>query len=230
MRLEAVLEALDPCALLADIGTDHGRVPIAAVARGIARRAIAADLRAEPLALARRHIEKAGASDRVTLVQGDGLRALGDAPVDAVVLAGMSGTLMARLCDEAPAVLARVRQVVAQPNTGADDLRAWARAHGLWLTCEHMVESRARSFVVCTFAPGAGADPAYTLPGFDAEALVRLGPLLLARRDPVALRWYRAQVARLERLPRTPALDAELATWRAAIRSHREGARTPSGG
>lgn len=213
-----MLESIDPCALLADIGTDHGRVPIAAVTRGIAQRAIAADLRTEPLALARRHVEEADVADRVTLVLGDGLRALGDAPVDAVVLAGMSGTLMARLCQEAPAVLARARQLITQPNTGAEDLRAWARAHGWWLMRERMLESRARFFVVCAFAPRAGADPAYEVPGFAPEALIHLGPLLLTGRDPVALRWYQAQVRRIERLPRTPALEAELAMWRAAAR------------
>ena len=45
-RLDAILEGLSPCALLADIGTDHGLVPIAAVVRGIAQRAMATDLRA----------------------------------------------------------------------------------------------------------------------------------------------------------------------------------------
>ncbi|MFO0575750.1 MAG: class I SAM-dependent methyltransferase [Polyangia bacterium] len=214
-RLDAVLEGLGPCALLADIGTDHGLVPIAAVVRGTAQRAIATDLRAEPLAVARRHVERAGVGDRVTLVLGDGLSALGDAPVDAVVLAGMSGTLMARLCEAGRPVLARVQQLVAQPNTGAADLRSWARASGWWLTSERMLEQRGRFFVVCTFSPGAGPDPAYTMPGFDAAALTRIGPLLLSRRDSVALRWYRAQRERLEQLPSTRERDADLAIWRA---------------
>ncbi len=213
-RLEAVLAGLDPCSLLADIGTDHGRVPIAAVARGIARSAIAADLRAEPLAVARRHVEQAGLCDRIALVHGDGLLALGDAPVDAVVLAGMSGTLMARLCAAAPAVLARVRRLITQPNTGADDLRVWALSRGWWLQSERMLEHRGRYFVVCAFSPGVGADPAYALPGFDAATLTRIGPLLLARRDEVALRYYRFQRERLERLPPTQERDAELAAWR----------------
>lgn len=235
-----MLATIDPCALLADVGTDHGRVPIAAVARGIAKRAIAADLRTEPLALARRHVEEAGVADRVTLVLGDGLRALGDAPVDAVVLAGMSGTLMARLCQEAPAVLARARQLIAQPNTGVEDLRAWARANGWWLTRERMIDSRgaaaprardrrSRFFVVCSFAPRAGADPAYEVPGFAAAALVHLGPLLITQRDPVALRWYQAQVRRIERLPRTPALEAELAVWRRGAQTAAEGASPDRG-
>lgn len=215
-RLEAVLDLLKPCALLADVGTDHGRVPIAAVTRGIAHRAFATDLRTEPLALARRHVEEAGVAAQVTLLHGDGLRALGDAPVDAVVLAGMSGALMARLCAEAPTVLARVRQLVTQPNIGADVLRAWARANGLWLMDERMLEHRGRYFVLCAFAPRSGDDPAYPQPGIDAEALTHLGPLLLRRRDPVALRWYRFQRERLERLPATPVRDAELAIWRAA--------------
>ena len=50
VRLEAVLQLLRPCAVLADVGTDHGLLPVAAVQRGLAERAIAADLRGGPAA------------------------------------------------------------------------------------------------------------------------------------------------------------------------------------
>jgi tRNA (adenine22-N1)-methyltransferase len=217
-RLETVLQLLHPCAVLADVGTDHGYVPVAAVQRGIAERALATDLRDAPLVGARRHIEHAGLSDRVTVVQGDGLLALADHPVDAVVMAGMSGHLMLRLGEAAPQVLATVQQLVLQPNTDVPLVRAWARRSGWHVREERMVQVRGRFFTLCAFGPGRGADPAYEVAGWSAPALELVGPLLLVRRDPVAHRWYEAQRRRLHALVAegVHALAPELLDWQSA--------------
>jgi tRNA (adenine22-N1)-methyltransferase len=198
-RLETVLQLLEPCAVLADVGTDHGLVPVSAVHRGIAKRAIAVDLHAAPLRAARRHVERTGVADRVTLVQGDGLQPLQSRAVDAVVLAGVSGALMVRLCTVAPHVLATVAQLIVQPNQDASLVRAWALGHGWHLRDERMIEQRGRFFTVCAFAKGSGADPAYELAGWTQEELCRIGPRFLRRKDAVALRWCEKQRARLGR-------------------------------
>ena len=216
-RFEAILQLVQPCALLADVCSDHGLVPIAAVQRGLAAHAIAADLREAPLRAALQNITAFGVAERVTIVQGDGLVPLAGRGVDAVVMAGVSASLMVRLCAAAPEVLADVGQLVVQPNSDAPALRAWARAHGWHLRDERMVEVGGRFFVVCALVPGVGDDPAYTLPGWPATALTTIGPRLIARRDPVARRWCAAQVARLAGLVGgARRLAPELAMWHAA--------------
>lgn len=216
-RLEAVLAALVPCAVLADVGTDHGLVPIAAVQRGLAERAIAADLRAKPLLGARDNVARAGVEDRVTLVRSDGFQRLPGLGIDAVVMAGMSGTTMARVCREGTAVLERVSQLVGQPNSGAAALRAWALESGWALHDERMVEVGGRFFVTCAFDRRADPERPYRRAGWSTAALLRVGPLLLARDDAVARRWYALQRDRLERLASTRNEHAaELAVWRAA--------------
>lgn len=217
-RIEAILSAIQPCRSLADVGTDHGLVPVLAVIRDIAQRAIAADIRAAPLEVARRQIARAGLADRVTAVQGDGLVALGGEAVDAVVLAGLSGTLMRRICDEAPEQLASVQQLVVQPNSDADLMRGWAREHGWHLRDERMLQTRGRFFVVCAFVRRSGADPAYELEGWGTASLLRIGPLLARRNDPVARLYCQAQRGRLQALVASGVtLHApELATFQAA--------------
>jgi tRNA A22 N-methylase len=213
-----VLELLTPCELLADVGTDHALLPIAAVNRGLARRALAVDLREEPLRGARRNIARAALQERVSPLRGDGVAALADREVDAVVLAGLSGRSIERLCGAAPSVLAGVRQLVLQANQNVDTLRAWALGAGWHLRAESMVEERGRTFAVCAFVPGTGSDPAYVLQGLRVSALCKVGPLLLARRDPLARRLCEAQRVRLSRLVKAGASDAraELTDWQAA--------------
>ena len=52
-RLQMVADFVPPCAYAADIGTDHGYLPIWLLQNGVIRSAIAADIHAGPLANAR---------------------------------------------------------------------------------------------------------------------------------------------------------------------------------
>jgi tRNA A22 N-methylase len=115
-------------------------------------------------------------------------------------------------------VLAATGQLVLQANQNADTLRAWAFDAGWHLRDEAMIEERGRSFVVCAFVPGTGRDPAYALKDWRVATLCKVGPLLLARRDPLARRFCEAQRLRLSGLVKAGATSAqaELADWHAA--------------
>ena len=110
-RLEAILDLLRPCTLLVDVGTDHGLVPLEAVRRGIAARAVGVDKKHRPLDVARRNHAAAGSPPEVSFVLGDGLA--GHVP-DAVVIAGVGARLAMRVVD------ARAMQVVVQLNAERD--------------------------------------------------------------------------------------------------------------
>jgi len=214
-RLDAILSLLSPCHELADVCTDHGLVPVVAVQRGIAQHAIAADLRAAPLEVARQNISRADVSDRVTLLQGDGLAPLTTHSVDALVIAGVSGELIVRLLAEAPHVTSRLTQLVLQANQDVDVVRAWALTQGLHLHAERMVEERGYFFPICAYRPGEGADAAYAQPGWSERELCMVGPLLLTQRDPTALRAYEQQRTRLGKLVAQGVAThaSELAVW-----------------
>jgi tRNA (adenine22-N1)-methyltransferase len=222
-RLESVLGFLRPCALLADVGTDHAFLPVAAVCRGVAERAIAADLREAPLAGARAHIERMGVASQVVTVRGDGLSVLPHRGVDAVVIAGMSAESVLRILDAAPPVLARVEQLIIQPNQNVECLRAWALRNGWHLRDEQMIEERGQFFVICAFARGAGADPAYSVAGWTEDTLCKVGPLLLTRKDAVALRWFERQRTRVSSWVARDVerLKPELDIWNVACKAMR---------
>ena len=218
-RLEAILALLSPCRMLVDVGTEHALVPLAAVRRGIAERAIASDLRRAPLRAALRNVARSPVGDRVSIVRGDGISALARGAVDSVVMAGMSGHLMVRLCEAAPHVLEGVSQLVAQPNSDAHLMRAWALGHGFHLRDEHMLNQGGQFFVTCAFHRAGGVDPAYQLPPFSEAALCLVGPRLLTSKDPTALQFCRRQCERLGALvdrDLQPSLAVEARVWRAA--------------
>lgn len=219
-RLECVLGLLRPCSVLVDVGTDHGLLPVAAVCRGLAQRAIGVDRREAPLAGARALIERAGVASHVSAMLAEGLSGLDDRRVDAVVVAGMSAQSMLRIFELSPGVLARVQQLIVQPNQNVRELRAWALGNGWHLRDEHMLEERGQFFSVCSFSPGTGHDPAYAVPGWTERALCSVGPRLSSRKDAVALRWLERQRARLARLvERDASRRSELEECDAACRA-----------
>lgn len=75
-RLRCVAKHVRPGSVLADIGTDHARLPVYLVEQGICPKAIASDLRQGPADAARRTIRSAGLENRIEVRLGDGLTAL----------------------------------------------------------------------------------------------------------------------------------------------------------
>ena len=62
-RLRAVADLVDDGMVVADIGTDHGYIPIALVQEGRCPRAVAMDINIGPLDRARAHIQAAELSE-----------------------------------------------------------------------------------------------------------------------------------------------------------------------
>ena len=198
-RLEVLLELTGTVRCLADVGTDHALLPAHAVLRGVCERAVGVDIREHVLAGARATLALLGVEDRVTLLRGDGLVALAETPVDAVVLAGLGGRTLLGWCRAAPDVIQRVPRLVVQPNRQLAELRAWAHRAGLWLIDENICAERGRFFVSCAFVQGAGPDPAYAASELPLEHAFELGPWLARRRVPDALEHYAREFRRFEK-------------------------------
>ena len=128
-RLGCIAEAIGSACIVADIGTDHGLLPIALLLRGQAERAVACDIRQGPLDSARRNAERYGVSDKVELVLTDGFHGIEVYSPDAVVISGMGGELIARIISEAPYLRGDVR-LFLQPMTRAESLRRYLAQNG----------------------------------------------------------------------------------------------------
>lgn len=126
-RLTLCAELLRAGEPMADIGTDHGYLPIWLLKTGAAPRAIASDINSGPLEAARRHAQIYGVGDELRLVQSDGLHALDPGDAEDIVIAGMGGELILHIIRETPWLLYADKRLVLQPMSAVDKLRI-----GLW--------------------------------------------------------------------------------------------------
>ena len=97
IRMQAVADMVTPGGRIADIGTDHGYVPIYLVEQNKTDHAIAMDVRKGPLARAGENIVRFGCSDRIETRLSDGLAMLKPGEADTVIIAGMGGLLSIRI-------------------------------------------------------------------------------------------------------------------------------------
>jgi len=136
-----------PGVAVADIGSDHAYLPVHLVRAGLCPRAIASDIGEGPLANARKTVSRAGLQDQIELRLSDGFQCFAPADAACWVLAGMGGTLMARLLDAAPWLCAPGTVLVAQPMRHAEELRAWMVTHKFRIERESACADAGRAYL-----------------------------------------------------------------------------------
>lgn len=101
-RLTAVAELVKPDSAIADIGTDHGYIPVYLCKKNIIKSAVAADINEGPLASCRAFVEQQGLQDKIKSCLSNGFDNLCCDDFDTVIIAGMGGELISDIlsrCD-----------------------------------------------------------------------------------------------------------------------------------
>lgn len=155
-RLAAVAALVPEGACVADIGTDHGYVPIFLVEQGIVRKAVAMDINRGPLEHARMHIAESRLSDRIETRLSDGLEKLNVGEADTVIAAGMGGGLMIRILDEGREIIDSVKVCILQPQSEIVKVRRYLQEQGLVIVREDMVEEDGKYYPMMQVIHGEG--------------------------------------------------------------------------
>ena len=108
---------------LADIGTDHGYIPVYLLNEGKINFAILADINKGPL-------ENARSEDKVDLRLGSGIEVLKKGEVDEVIIAGMGGILIGELLEANKEVAHSVDKLILQPMQAQEELRQYLLNNG----------------------------------------------------------------------------------------------------
>ena len=107
---------------LADVGTDHGKLPVAALLSGRVSAAIAIDVSPQSLAKARALALEEGVQMRC--IVGDGLTPLSEGDADVVVIAGIGAAETVKILQEAPC---RFPRYLFVPHKNAPLLRRYLK-------------------------------------------------------------------------------------------------------
>lgn len=191
-RLSAVASLITEGSRLADIGTDHGYVPIALVECGKIPSAVAMDVNRGPLERAQEHIREKHLEDRIKTRLSDGVKALEVGEADAVLIAGMGGMLVIRILDAGRKHWASVKEWILQPQSDLDKVRRFLAEEGFEITAEDMVKEDGKYYPMMRVVYGS----AYTC----EEKEYYFGRLLIENRNMVLKEWLAREEKKMEQV------------------------------
>ena len=138
-RLLAVASFVADGNVLADVGTDHGYIPIYLLQEKRIPRAIAMDINAGPLERAKEHIALYGLKDYIETRLSDGVAALTPGEADSILVAGMGGGLVMHILEEGKEVCQAAKELILQPQSELERVRHYLWTNGYVILAEDMV-------------------------------------------------------------------------------------------
>ena len=176
-RLQAVAQLVPPGSICADIGSDHGYLPIYLVKNEICPKAICADVAKGPLKSAERNIAAVNLTEEISLRLGNGLTVLKEGEASCVTICGMGAGLMCEILDNSPSIVKSVDSFIFAPNVAPEILRKWAYEHHWQITDEELIEEDDHFYPIIVLKSGEMA------PLSTAELFA--GPILLKKKHPL---------------------------------------------
>lgn len=182
---------------MADVGTDHGFLPIYLVEKGISPKAVLADVSAFSLEKGKKNaymtVENMQTLDQLDFRVGDGLKVLESGEVDAIVIAGMGGKLIRDIMAADFKHTCSFNKFILQPRIGQGHLRKWLLEKGFSIVNEDLVvEGDYIPEIITVLSPDAKGDIAdingFTMEENDAtgdDVLWKIPPWIVKASGPV---------------------------------------------
>lgn len=198
-RLRAVLSLITGESF-ADIGTDHGYLPITACVEGVVKSAIACDINAEPLKKAEDNINRYGLADRIAVRLGFGLVPIQPKEVQTAVMAGMGGMKAKEILEKSPKLVSSLKRLVIQPQHDIPALRRAIHSAGLNIADEIMLTEDTRYYTVIAAEPSQIAEK-YT------EKDYLFGKCLIEKKDEALKSFLARELKKYREIPGEAAYD-----------------------
>ena len=155
-RIYALADAVNQGDSVADIGTDHGYVPMLLMRDGKSPRVIMSDISEGSLAKAKETFELTRLSDKVDSTDfrtGDGLETIGSGEVDEIIIGGLGGHTIVQILNADMDKSKSFRRLVLQPRKHSGSLRHYLYTHGWDIESEILAEEGKFACEIITAVP-----------------------------------------------------------------------------
>ncbi len=138
-RLKWIASFVQDGERVADIGTDHGYIPIYLAERNLASKVIAMDINFGPLEKAKNNVLAHHQEDKIEVRLSNGLMTLNEGEVECVIIAGMGGRLIEEILRESKEKLKSYKRFIISPHKDIDCVRKAMLELGVAIIDEDMI-------------------------------------------------------------------------------------------
>lgn len=176
-RLQGVADLVSKGEVVADIGTDHGYIPIYLVQSETCHRVFAMDINEGPYLRAKSHVQAYGLSEHIITRQSDGMKALEIGEATSIIIAGMGGALVIKILEQDKRLWSGLHEMILQPQSELHKVRQYLQENDLQIIEEEMIYEDGKYYPIIKVIHGR-CNP-YT------QAELYYGPQLIKQKHPV---------------------------------------------
>lgn len=193
-RLKRIAEHVDKCESVADIGTDHGYIPIYLVKEGICKKAIASDINKGPIEKAKVNVAFEGVSNKVKCLLGPGLNLLKVGEVNGVILAGMGGNLTRDILLADMDKVIKYDFIILQPAQNPEVLREFLYKNDYEIIDEDLIKDEGRFYELFKVKYNENSEKLV----FEDELYYEVSPLLREKNHPLFKEFIEEKINKCE--------------------------------
>ncbi|QEK12341.1 SAM-dependent methyltransferase [Crassaminicella thermophila] len=176
-RLLMIANLVKNGSIVADVGTDHGYIPVYLIKNNLAKKVIATDVNKGPIETAQKNIKAYALEAYIETRLGNGLEPIKPYEVDTVIIAGMGGLLIRDILAEHLDVTKSVNRFILQPMVAQDELRKWLVFNNFKIIDERLVCEDHRIYEIIVVEHGKQK--------IDDDIYFEVGEKLIENKDPL---------------------------------------------
>ncbi len=147
-RLQAIANLIPKNSIVADIGTDHGYIPLFLIENAISKKVIASDISQGSLNKTISYIKELNLINLIIPRLGDGLEIIKPYEVDTVIIAGMGGLLIKDILSKDMNLTNSITNFVLQPMVASKELREYLYNNNFRITDEDLVREDGKYYEI----------------------------------------------------------------------------------
>ncbi len=191
-RLQAVASFVTHGLRVADIGTDHGYIPIYLTEQGIVPYAIAMDINKGPILRAQENIKENGLEKLIETRLSNGFDKLEPGEADCAVIAGMGGELITKILDNGRNVTDELKELVLSPHSEVWLVRKYLHNNDFKIIDEKMIIDEDKFYTIMKVVKGI--DDIYS------EEDYMYGKILIEKKDEVLMKYIYKEYNKVEKI------------------------------
>lgn len=147
-RLQTVADLVTRGNVVADIGTDHGYLPIYLIQNNITPRVIGMDVNKGPLGKALENITYYQVDNQIDLRLSDGLMQLHENEAQTITICGMGGKLIAKILENSKDKIVSNQELILSPQSELQQFREFLFNNKFHIINEEMITDDGKFYVI----------------------------------------------------------------------------------